>query len=93
MITTFSRLYQVDVYILIQCSHLDTMPNVGIKVDGILAAGTFNGTDVNLLPYFTGELASSNRGGDKGVAINFLDGGAAEPLMKNMPANDNTSMQ
>jgi hypothetical protein len=27
------------------------------------------------------------------VSINFLDGGAAEPLMKNMPANDDTSMQ
>ncbi|KAF3001747.1 hypothetical protein G7054_g7452 [Neopestalotiopsis clavispora] len=70
-----------------------TQPNVGITVPGILAAGTFNGTDVNLLPYFTGELASSNRGGDAGVSINFLDGGAAEPLMKNMPANDDTSMQ
>ncbi|KAK8107610.1 uncharacterized protein PG998_009623 [Apiospora kogelbergensis] len=70
-----------------------TMPNVGIKVPGILAAGKYEGTDVNLLPYFTGELASSNRGGNMGVAINFLDGGAAEPLMKNMPANDMNSRQ
>ncbi|KAI1852571.1 hypothetical protein JX265_003053 [Neoarthrinium moseri] len=70
-----------------------TMPNVGIKVPGILAPGMVNGTEVNLLPYFDGELASSNRGGDKGVAINFLDGGGAAPLMKNMPAEDNTSMQ
>ena len=68
------------------------MPNVGIKVPGILAAGKYEGTDVNLLPYFNGELASSNRG-NKAVAINFLDGGAAEPLMKNMPANDMNSKQ
>lgn len=60
---------------------------------GILATGSINGTDVNLLPYFTGELASSNRGGDQGVAINFLDDGGAEPLMKNMPANSDSSMQ
>jgi len=48
---------------------------------------------VNLVPYFDGGLASSNRGGDSGVAVNFLDDGGAVPLMKNMPANGNTSKQ
>jgi len=70
-----------------------TQPNVGISVPGILAPGTYNGTAVNLLPYFNGGLASSNRGGMSGVSINFLDGGAAAPLMMNMPANDTTSNQ
>ncbi|KAH6887018.1 hypothetical protein B0T10DRAFT_443233 [Thelonectria olida] len=70
-----------------------TKPNVGVKVPGILAAGKINGTTVNLLPYFTGELASTNRGGKKGVSVNFLDGGGATPLMKNMPANDTSSNQ
>jgi hypothetical protein len=70
-----------------------TMPNVGVEVAGILAPGTFNGTEVNLLPYFDGTLASSNRGGDTGVSVNFLDGGGAEPLMNNMAANDDTSQQ
>ncbi|EXF77412.1 hypothetical protein CFIO01_05862 [Colletotrichum fioriniae PJ7] len=70
-----------------------TMPNVGIKVDGILAPGMYNGAEVNLLPYFNGDLASSNRGGSSGVSVNFLDGGGAAPLMKNMPANDDTSKQ
>ncbi|KXH57950.1 hypothetical protein CSAL01_02607 [Colletotrichum salicis] len=70
-----------------------TMPNVGFKVDGILAPGMYNGTEVNLLPYFNGDLASSNRGGSSGVSVNFLDGGGAAPLMKNMPANDDTSKQ
>jgi len=35
------------------------MPNVGIKVPGILAPATVNGTYVNLAPYFTGMLAST----------------------------------
>ncbi|KAI0543513.1 hypothetical protein F4679DRAFT_568386 [Xylaria curta] len=70
-----------------------TQPNVGIKVAGILAPGTYNGTDVNLLPYFTGDLASSNRGGDQGVSVNFLDDGGAEPLKNNKPANTESSSQ
>lgn len=74
-------------------SPTDTTPNVGIAVPGILAAGMYNGTEVNLLPYFNGELASSNRGGSSGVSVNFLDGGGAAPIMKNMPANDTTSNQ
>ncbi|CAM1505102.1 Fc.00g107390.m01.CDS01 [Cosmosporella sp. VM-42] len=70
-----------------------TLPNVGIKVPGILAPGEINGTKVNLLPYFSGDLASSNRGGDEGVSVNFLDGGGAAPLMKNKPADDEESNQ
>lgn len=70
-----------------------TKPNVGIKVAGILAPGMVNGTAVNLLPYFDGGFASSNRGGMSGVAINFLDDGGAVPLMMNMPANGTSSNQ
>ena len=70
-----------------------TTPNVGIKVPGILTPGTYNGIPVNLLKYFDGSLLSSNRGGSSGVAINFLDGGGAAPLMMNMPANSTTSNQ
>ncbi|MCJ1293851.1 hypothetical protein MMC34_005407 [Xylographa carneopallida] len=69
-----------------------TKPNVGIKVPGILAAGMYNGTNVNLLPYFDGGLASSNNG-TAAVAMNFLDDGGAVPLMMNMPANGTTSNQ
>lgn len=71
----------------------DTTPNVGVSVPGILAPGTYNGVKVDLLPYFNGQLASSNRGGSAGVAINFLDGGGAAPLQKNMPADDAGSNQ
>ncbi|KAK7740824.1 hypothetical protein SLS62_011009 [Diatrype stigma] len=70
-----------------------TTPNVGIAVPGILAPGKYNDTDVNLLPYFDGSLASSNRGGDEGVAVNSLDGGGAEPLKENKPSNDETATQ
>jgi len=70
-----------------------TTPNVGIAVPGILAKGTFNGTNVNLAPYFNGGLKSTNGGGTSGEAVNFLDGGGAAPLMKNMPALDDKSRQ
>ncbi|CEJ56762.1 hypothetical protein PMG11_02960 [Penicillium brasilianum] len=71
-----------------------TQPNVGVMVPGILNPnGTYNNTKVNLVPYFDGGLASSNEGGNSGVAKNFLDGGGAAPLMKNMPAEDETSNQ
>jgi hypothetical protein len=67
--------------------------NTGVKVAGILAPGTVNGTAVNLLPYFDGTLASSNRGGSSGVSVNFLDGGGAAPLIAGMAANNMTSNQ
>lgn len=70
-----------------------TKPNVGIMVPGILAPGKYNDTEVNLLPYFDGALKSSNRGGDVGVAINFLDDGGAVPLMMNKPSNGTESQQ
>ena len=38
-------------------------------VPGILAPGEFNGTQVNLAPYFSGALASTNRGGSRGVSV------------------------
>jgi len=70
-----------------------TKPNVGIAVQGILTPGMFNGTMVNLLPYFDGGLASTNNGGDSGVAQNFLDDGGATPLLMNKPANGTSSSQ
>lgn len=70
-----------------------TQPNVGIAVPGILAKGMYNGTEVDLLPYFSGGLLSTNNGGSKGVSMNFLDDGGAVPLMMNKPANGTTSAQ
>lgn len=70
-----------------------TQPNVGVSVPGILnPKGMYNNTPVNLLPYFDGGLASTNVNGNPGV-MNFLDGGGAAPLMKNMPADDENSNQ
>lgn len=67
------------------------MPNKN-AVPGILAPGEVNGVKVDLAPYFSGGLVSTNVGG-KARAVNFLDGGGAEPLKNNMPANDQTSKQ
>lgn len=65
---------------------------VGGPVPGILAPATFNGKKVNLLPYFNGCLLSTNVN-NRPASVNFLDGGGAAPLMKNMPANDVNSNQ
>jgi len=69
-----------------------TTPNVGVKVPGILATGTYNGETINLLPYFNG---SGNTSNVNGIAskVNFLDGGGAAPLLLSEPANDATSNQ
>jgi len=68
-----------------------TTPNVGITVPGILAPGVYNGTAVNLLPYFDGALLSTNGGGSVGISKNFLDGGGAAPLKENLPAFANAT--
>lgn len=71
-----------------------TKPNTGVAVPGILAKNaTYNGTAVDLLPYFNGALASNNRGGSAGVSINFLDDGGATPLLHNKPSNGTASAQ
>lgn len=69
-----------------------TEPNQ-LAVPGILAPGEYNGTQVNLLQYFNGDLASTNTGGDAGESVNFLDDGGAEPLTMNMPASGTDSRQ
>ena len=66
-----------------------TQPNVGIAVPGILAKGTYNGVDVNLIGFFNGMIASTNDGGSMGVSQNFLDDGGAAPLKMNKPSNGN----
>lgn len=69
-----------------------TQPNVGITVPGILAPAVYNGEDVNLLQYFDGCLLSTNVN-NVPSSVNFLDGGGAAPLLKNMPANSPNSNQ
>ncbi|KAK5173301.1 uncharacterized protein LTR77_001982 [Saxophila tyrrhenica] len=65
-----------------------------VMVPGILAKDAmYNGTKVNLVPYFSGALKSTNVGEKHGVSYNFLDGGGAAPLAKSKPADDDTSHQ
>lgn len=61
-------------------------------VPGILANGTGEFAGVNLLPYFSGALVSTNANG-VAKAVNFLDDGGATPLMMNKPANGTSSAQ
>jgi hypothetical protein len=65
---------------------------VGNGLPGILAPANYGGEQVNLLPYFNGCLKSTNDNGMP-ASVNFLDGGGAAPLMKNMPADNPNSAQ
>jgi len=91
LLTTNNATNQLTVLTLIVNTALignySKINNQNISVTGILNPGTYNGTAVNLLPYFNGDLKSSNRGGP--ASVNFLDDGGAAPLMKNMPSNGN----
>lgn len=51
---------------------LPMLPGSLVNVPGILAKGNVNGTEVNLAPYFTGALLSSNVN-DKPASVNWLD--------------------
>ncbi|KAI9049672.1 hypothetical protein LZ554_006697 [Drepanopeziza brunnea f. sp. 'monogermtubi'] len=59
----------------------------GVAVPGILAPAVVNGQRVDLLPYFNGCFASTNRGSGVGQAIDFLDDGGAAPLGMGKPSN------
>ncbi|KAH8835858.1 hypothetical protein DL96DRAFT_1732902 [Flagelloscypha sp. PMI_526] len=68
-------------------------PGSMVAVPGILNPnGTVDGKKVNLVPYFSGALSSSNVN-DVATAVNWLDDGGAAPLMANKPANGTSSNQ
>ena len=68
-----------------------TTPNDGVFVHGFAMPDVYNGTDIALLPYFTGAYNSTNLGGDSGTTKLFLDDGGAVPVLKNMSSNGNTT--
>lgn len=59
---------------------------------GVYRDPCFTVTKINLVPWFNGTYASTNRNG-KAVARNFLDGGSTVALRENVPAWDTTSNQ
>ena len=69
-----------------------TLPNTGVNVPGIFTPGIYNGQNVSLLKYFTGNLNTTNVNGQPGM-VNFLDDGGAAPLLLNKPANGTSSNQ
>jgi len=56
------------------------------------AFGGILGQEGDLAKYFDGSMDTTNRGGMK-TKVNFLDGGAATPLMNNTAADDMNSNQ
>jgi hypothetical protein len=64
-----------------------TTPNTGVAVNGIMWPGQWKGQHVDLMPWFNGELASSNPCPDdcgQGVSVNWLDGGGPAALRQNL---------
>jgi len=72
-----------------------TTPNVGIPVHGFASPGVQDGVAVNLLPFFTGAMLTTNPGGDGNVGVSklFLDDGGPTPLQMNMSSNGTASSQ
>jgi hypothetical protein len=55
------------------------LPNVASTITGIFNPGSFDGTPVDLQPWFNGSKESTNLN-DQAVGINWLDGGGTAPL-------------
>ena len=68
-----------------------TTPNVGIPVHGFAKPDVYNGTTIELLPYFTGAYNSTNLGSNSGTTKLFLDDGGPVPVLKNMSSSGNTA--
>lgn len=73
--------------------NLDFKQNPNVTVLGIASPAVYNGTKINLLPLFTGELNSTNLGGDAGTQKLFLDDGGPVPLLAVTPAVGTNSVQ
>lgn len=56
-----------------------SLQNVTSDLTGILNLGSFQNTDVYLRPWFDGSKETTNLN-DAAVGIDWLDGGAAQPL-------------
>jgi hypothetical protein len=55
------------------------LSNVSSEITGILNAGTFQGVNVDLRPFFNGSIDSTNLN-NQAVAIDWLDDGGPYPL-------------
>lgn len=67
----------------------------GVGFPGFINPGVFHGVQVNQLPYFNGQLNSTNASPDRGhgVAVNWLDGGGQPALHQNLSAFEVNSNQ
>lgn len=58
---------------------------------GALIPRQFQGSFVDLRPYFNGAFASTNTGKGIGESVNFLDDGGADAALQSKPSNGNTN--
>ena len=72
---------------------VDFKQNPNVTVLGIASPAVYNGTKINLLPLFTGDLNSTNLGGSSGSRKLFLDDGGPVPLQAVTPAVGTSSVQ
>jgi hypothetical protein len=64
-----------------------TTPNTGVRVNGIIWPGHWQGEPIDLMPWFNGALASSNpypEDSGHGISVNWLDGGGPDALRQNL---------
>ena len=73
-----------------------TTPNTGVAVNGIMWPGEWKGQPVNLMPWFNGDLASSNPCEDdcgQGVSVNWLNSGGPDALRQNLTSYETGTNQ
>jgi hypothetical protein len=65
----------------------------GTTVQGVLSAGTYNGTPIHLVKYFDGSLYNTDGINGLPQAVNWLDDGGQVTLAQGRLANSLTSNQ
>jgi len=65
----------------------------GPSVTGVLAAATYNNTQIHLVKYFDGTLYSTDGKNGQPQAVNWLDDGGIVTLANGRIANTNSSNQ
>lgn len=77
--TTDTQLRLMESILALAFGGAGPLSNVSSNITGIFNPGSFDGTPVDLQPWFNGSKQSTNLE-DQPVSINWLDGGGTAPL-------------
>jgi len=77
--TTDTQFHLIESILALAFAGGANLPNVSSDITGIFNPGSFQGTPVDLQPWFNGSKDSTNLN-NQAVGINWLDGGAEQPL-------------